>query len=47
MRLFAPNILYQLNRGHYHLALCKMQTKPDRIKDRNIEIRTLIKFVKV
>ena len=36
--------MYLLNRGRYHLTLCKVQTKPDRIKERNIEIRTLHKI---
>ena len=36
--------MYLLNIERYHLTLCKMQTKPDRIKERNIEICTLHKI---
>ena len=36
--------MYLLNRGHYHLTLCKMQTKSDQIKELNIEIRNLHKI---
>ena len=36
--------MYLLNRGNYQLTLCKMQTKANRIKERNIEICTLHKI---
>ena len=39
-------IMYLLNRGCYSLTLCKTQTKPDRIKECNIEIPTLHKICK-
>ena len=38
--------MYLLNRGCYSLTLCKIQTKPDRIKECNIEIITLHKICK-